>query len=427
MFAADHLLWYKWGANPQTSERVSEIPARRGVCCWQQTSTQVCWPKVISEAKTHVTDHRAAPLDRTGALLCDRRSCFSCLWLRRAILAAALFPLITGCKSHQSHGDNLGAVPSGTERNTGTLRLTGKTETVEARAILAPLLSGQQVSTLTITRLAPAGSRVRKGDLLAEFDRAAQVRDSIDKQAQSNDENDKVLEAQAKEVADRAKDETEILEAEDSLSKAKLEMQKIDILSRIDAEKTREDLDEAQATLAQLKDTFGLKRKAAQASIRILEIQRDRTRETMLHAQANAALMQIASPIDGIVVFNTIWKQGSMGEVQEGDQVRPGVPFMQVVDPAAMEVQVKVNQQDLPALSPGETAHVYLDAYPDLVFPGRLEAIDPMGQHGDFSAKLRTFTATFSIRGSDARLMPDLSAAVEIAPVNFGNPESRAQ
>jgi len=36
---------------------------------------------------------------------------------------------------------------------------------------------------------------------------------------------------------------------------------------------------------------------AAQASIRILEIQRDRTRETMLHAQANSALMEIHAPL----------------------------------------------------------------------------------------------------------------------------------
>ena len=127
-------------------------------------------------------------------------------------------------------------------------------------------------------------------------------------------------------------------------------MEKVELLSRIDAEKAQEDLDEATATLAQLKQTFDLKRKAAQASIRILEIQRDRTRETMLHAQANSALMEIHSPIDGIVVFNTIWKQGNMGEVQEGDQVRPGVPFMQVVDPAIMEVRVPVNQEDLLAL-----------------------------------------------------------------------------
>jgi HlyD family secretion protein len=297
-----------------------------------------------------------------------------------------------------------------------TLRLKGMTAAVEARSIQAPRLAGQQLGTLTITRLIPSGTRVKKGDLLVEFDRQAQLRDAIDKQAQSDDENEKVIEEQAKEAANRAKDETEIKQAEDSLSKAKLEMEKVELLSRIDAEKAQEDLDEAQATLTQLKQTFELKRKAAQASIRILEIQRDRTRETMLHAQANSALMQIHAPIDGIVVFNTIWKQGNMGEVQEGDQVRPGVPFMEVVDPAIMEVRVPVNQEDLLGLRLGQKAQVHLDAYSDLVFEGQLDSIDPMGTPGDFSPKLRNFSATFSIKGHDPKLMPDLSAAVDVQP-----------
>jgi multidrug resistance efflux pump len=297
-----------------------------------------------------------------------------------------------------------------------TLRLKGMTAAVAARSIMAPPIAGQQVSTLTITKLVPRGPRVKRGDLLVEFDCQAQLRDYIDKQAESDDENEKVIEEQAKEAASRAKDETEIKQAEDSLAKANLEMEKVELLSRIDAEKAKEDLDEAQATLAQLKETFDLKRKAAQASIRILEIQRDRTREIMLHSQANSALMHIHAPIDGIVVFNTIWKQGNMGEVQEGDQVRPGVPFMQVVDPTMMEVRVPINQEDLLSLKIGEKVLVHLDAYSDLVFPGQLESIDPMGTSGDFSSKLRNFSATFSIQGHDPRLMPDLSAAVDVDP-----------
>jgi HlyD family secretion protein len=307
------------------------------------------------------------------------------------------------------------ASTSASEPAAGVLRLTGRTQAVQAQAILAPQIAGENLGTLTITFLAPAGSHVKKGDLLAEFDRTAQMRDFMDQQAKVSDENDKVLEAQAKEIADKATDETDTRQAEDALSKAQLEMQKVEIVSRIDAEKDKENLEEAQATLAQLKDTFALKRKAAAASIRILEIQRDATQQAMQHARANAALMEIHSPIEGIVVFNTIWKQGSMGEVQNGDQVRPGVPFMQVVDPGAMEVQAKINQEDILALSVGQTARVHLDAYPDLVLPGRLESIDPMGQPGDFSSKLRAFSATFSIQGTDPRLMPDLSAAVEVS------------
>jgi len=316
---------------------------------------------------------------------------------------------------------NVGQAP-GTHAVAGrALRLRGTTEAVQTRAILAPLLAGEQVHTLTITRLTLAGTRVKRGDLLVEFDRQAQLRDFIDKQADYGKLVDQVLEEQAKENAARAKDETEMKQAEDNLSKAELEMQKVEILSPIDAEKAQENLDEAKATFQQLRETFDLKRKAAQAAIHILEIQRDRTRETMLHAQANSELMQIHSPIDGVVVLNTIWKQGRMGEVQEGDQVRAGVPFMQVVDPSRMEVQVPVNQEDFLSLRLGQTASVRLDAYPGLVFAGKLEEMAPIGRNGDFSSKLRSFAVVFSISGSDAKLMPDLSAAVDVDVAGAGN------
>ncbi|MGB6830586.1 MAG: HlyD family efflux transporter periplasmic adaptor subunit [Terracidiphilus sp.] len=335
--------------------------------------------------------------------------------LAAALVVGAVFAVVFTHTKSKTPG-SVAQSSTGPAAATQTVRLKGMTAAVEARAIQAPLIAGQQVGTLTITKLIPSGTRVRQGDLLVEFDRQAQLRDSIDKQAQADDLNQQVIEAQAKEDAARVKDESEILEAQDNLAKANLEMEKVELLSRIDAEKAQEDLEEATATLAQMKQTFDLKRKAAQASIRILEIQRDRTRETMLHAQANSALMEIHSPIDGIVVLNTIWKQGNMGEVQEGDQVRPGVPFMQVVDPAIMEVRVPVNQEDLLGLKIGEKALVHLDAYADMVFPAQLESVDPMGTPGDFSSKLRNFSAVFSIQGHDPRLMPDLSAAVDVGP-----------
>jgi len=296
----------------------------------------------------------------------------------------------------------------------GSLRLKGTTEAVRMRAILAPVLAGQFVATLTVTRLTTSGTNVKRGDLLAEFDRQAQIRDSIDKQAEYDKLVSQVVGEQAKENVTRAKDETEIKEAEDGLTKAQLEMQKVEIISRIDAEKAQQDLEEAQAKLGQLRETFALKRKAGQAAIRILEIQRDRTQQIMLHARADAELLQIRAPLDGVVVLNTIWKQGKIGEVQEGDQLRPGTPFMRVVDPSLMQVRVLANQEDFLKLRTGQSARIHLDAYPELVFPGRLEEMAPMGRSGEFSARLRTFTVVFSITGQDPKLMPDLSAAVDV-------------
>jgi multidrug resistance efflux pump len=248
---------------------------------------------------------------------------------------------------------------------------------------------------------------VKQGELLVEFDRQAQMKNFLDKQVEYNNLAGQVSEQQAKEDAARAKDETELHQADSDLKAAELEMKRVELLSRIDAEKAQETLEQAKATLDQLKATFDLKRSAARAAIHILEIQRDRTHGIMQNAQTNAELMQIHSPIDGAVVLNTIWKNGRIGEVQEGDQVRPGVP---------MQVQVLVNQEDILGLQIGQSAKVRLDAYPELVLSGKLEQIAPIGRNGSFSAKVRTFTATFSIQGSDPRLMPDLSAAVDVAP-----------
>ena len=335
-------------------------------------------------------------------------------WLLLATIALLLAAvLFISFKGRSRSVNNVALLPNRADP-AHILRLKGTTEAVQSSAILAPLLEGQQISTLTITRLVPGGSRVKRGEVLAEFDRQAQIRDFLDKQADYDKLVNQVVGEQAKESAARAKDETELKQAEDSFHKAELEMQKAEIVSRIDAEKNQETLDETKATFEQLRRTFDLKRLAARAAIRILEIQRDRTRQTMEHAGQNANLMQIHSPIDGVVVLNTIWKQGTMGEAQEGDHVEAGVAFMQVVDPSAMQVRVFANQEDFQSLQVGQSAEVRLDAYPDLVFSARQDLQAPIAQGDYFSDKVRTFVVIFSIRGNDPKLMPDLSAAVDL-------------
>jgi len=276
------------------------------------------------------------------------------------------------------------------------------------------MLSGEHVGALTITKLAGSGTHVKRGDLLVEFDRQGQMRTFFDKLAEYENLVEEVIQEQAKQDATRAKDETALRQAENDVKNAELEMQKVELLSRIEAEKVQETLEASKATLQQLRETFDLKRREARAAILIREIQRDRTRASMVHAQANADLMQVRSPIDGLVVLNAIWKEDKMGEVQEGDQIRPGQPFMQVVDPSVMQVRVLANQQDFLALKIGQPVTVRLDAYPELLLPGRLEQISPIGRGNGYSPRVRTFAVVFSIKGTDQRLMPDLSAAVDL-------------
>src|SRR4029079_14882732 len=57
-----------------------------------------------------------------------------------------------------------------------SVRLAGTVEAVQATAISAPRLAGQNNNSLVIMRLIKAGTPVKAGDPLVEFDRQEQIR-----------------------------------------------------------------------------------------------------------------------------------------------------------------------------------------------------------------------------------------------------------
>lgn len=294
------------------------------------------------------------------------------------------------------------------------VRVHGIVEAVESHTIAAPRLSGQGLNTLIITRLVKNGSAVHQGDVLVEFDRQAQLKNVLDKEAEYKGLVAQIAKKEAELAAARAADETELKKAEDALKTAELEVKKNEIVSRIDAEKNMENLEQARATFQQLTQTFDLKRLAAKAEKRILEIQRDRALTAMKWAQSNTGKMLVHASMDGVAVINSMWKGGSMSDVQEGDEVRAGFPFMQVVNPARMQIRAKVNQADIEELRQSQSVRIGLDAYPELDFGGRVESIAAVAQTSTFSGKARTVVVLFTINGTDPKLMPDLSASVDI-------------
>jgi HlyD family secretion protein len=295
-----------------------------------------------------------------------------------------------------------------------TVRVTGTVMAIRSTVISAPRLSGPNTASLVITRLVRGGASVARGSPLVEFDRQQQLSNAFDRRAEYLDLEEQIRRKRAEQTAARAKDETELTQAENDASRARLETLKNEMLPSIEAEKNNQRLEEAEAKLRQLRDTFQLKRRAAEADLRILEIRRDRARNAMEHAERNAERMAIASPLDGMAVLKSIWKGNQLAEVQEGEEVRAGVPIVEVVDPAGMQVRAQVNQADISHLQVGQTAGIRLDAYPDLVFNGRVEQVSPLGVVSTLNPKVRTFVALVSIAGSHPKLMPDLTAAVDV-------------
>jgi HlyD family secretion protein len=275
---------------------------------------------------------------------------------------------------------------------------------------------------LLLTRLAPSGTRASPGDVLAEFDRQEQDRIARDRRSDLLDLDEQIRKKQAEQAVARARDETELKKAENDLGRARLDVQRNPLLARIDAEKNDLALEQAEARLAQLREAFALKRRAAGAEIRVLEIRRDRARTDADYAERNARLMTIVAPFAGVVVLKSTFRgPGQLSELRVGEEVRPGMPILDLVDSSAMQVRARINQADIADITAGQAARIRLDAYPELTFDGRIDQVAPLAVASTLTPRVREFVALISIGGSHPSLMPDLSAAVDL-DVHFTPP-----
>jgi multidrug resistance efflux pump len=297
------------------------------------------------------------------------------------------------------------------------IRATGTIHAVRAFTVQVPQIAGQTVQSgpnngrLTLVKLVPNGTKVSKGDILAEFDRTAQLDAALEANAKYEDLSHQVSEKAAKNGSDAAKRSSEIRQAEADLAKAEIQLKKGPVLSEIDRLKNQEKAENAGARLASLLKSDASRRKVEAAALEILKLQMERQKVALERAQSNADKMVLKASLGGMVALENLWRGGSMGHAQEGDQLWNGQPLLKIFDPGQMEVRTLIGEPDGVVLQEGTTATVYLDAYPDAVFRARFHSSSPVATAA-LGSPIKNFTARFVVEGFDPRLLPDLSAAV---------------
>ena len=155
-----------------------------------------------------------------------------------------------------------------------------------------------------------------------------------------------------------------------------------------------------------------MKRRSEAAELRTLEIQRARAERALAHAESNSQLMSVKAPFPGLVVLKQVWKGNTMGEVAEGEEVRPGLPILDIVDSSAMQIRALVNQADIGSMAPGQTAKIRLDAYPDLLLRRKSRARGAAGR--------RQLVDAESPYIRRARLDPGIESRTDARPERIG-------
>jgi HlyD family secretion protein len=305
-----------------------------------------------------------------------------------------------------------------------TMTITGTISAKESASMIAPQLQRRQGGQLTLVTLPEPGSYVKKGDVVAEFDRVSQL-EAIDDgrtalaQAESDLEKTRAAQLIALDTERQA-----VNNAKANWDKSGLDLKTAEVRSEIEAEKLKLSVQETEADYKQAQEELRLTEISQHAEFRSAEIQRDKAKIALRRVEGNAQGMLMRSPIDGLVVMMPILQRGSgtVTQVTTGDEVSPGTLFMQVVDTSGMTLSGSINQVDSQHFHTGQTAEIRLDAYPGAVFTGRLISVGALatsGSAGGFSRGGRTdyvkrIPVVFSIETRDPRIIPDLTASAQV-------------
>ncbi len=292
------------------------------------------------------------------------------------------------------------------------VRVTGTIAAVRSVELRVPITQGQG-GNLTLVKLIQNGVTVHPGDLLAEFDDTNELKLAREAQAKYDDLSHQVEQKQAEHKSNAEKRASDLQQAQADLEKAAIDIRKGPVLSEIEQQKNEVKLQDAKEHVASLQRSNHSHDVAEVAEIRILELQRDRQKIAVDRARHNAARLSLRAPISGMIALENSFRNGSFGHAEEGDQLWPGSPLLQLFDPSAMEVELSVGEPDGAALRPGTKAIVHLDAFPELTFSAHYDSASPVAS-GGVDSPIRTFTARFAIDQTDPHLLPDLSAAVDL-------------
>ena len=376
-------------AAPKPSVVPAPEPAKRGPARWLIPLALILLVAGLAYWKTHSTSKTGGPIVTvpTAPVVSGdiQRSVRVTGTVAARNFASLLAPRVLGSRSNINRGGMGGALGGGGDFN------------------------------LVLLHLVKAGARVKKDDVVAQFDPTNQLLrldDYKDAVIQTNNSIRKLIANLA--ATKEAHDQT-VRGAKAAWDQAGLDLRKAPVQSAIDAENAKILAEQTQATYKQLTFEDALVIESQAATIRVSELTKDQMAIELQRAEGNVKRMEIRSPMEGIAVMASIIRNGEWGQVREGDQVNAGQPFLTVVDPSSMVLDATVNQVDAENLRLGMKATVHLDAYPDIDLPAVLEGIGAMSKTSTFRANyVSTIPVRFRIEKNDTRLIPDLTGSADV-------------
>ena len=299
----------------------------------------------------------------------------------------------------------------------------------ELRASHSIMLSAPSVggAALQLTRLVRTGQAVKKGDVVFEFDPSEQHYKLEQNRSELLQAEQEITKAKADAAVLAAVDKVTLLKDRYSVRRAELDVQKDELLSKIDADKNELALTQAKRVLAEEEKDIESHKASGQAATYLAQEKDNKAKLGMDQAQQSLDKMRVIAPMDGLVSIQKnmdalggfMISGMSIPDFHEGDQVQPGRSVAEVVDPNGLDLTAKIGEQDRANVQVGQPVEVHFDALPDEVFHGTVKSVGGMSVRGIFSNSTNgTFDVSVQLATQDVKFRSGLTAQIVFLGAN---------
>ena len=297
------------------------------------------------------------------------------------------------------------------------LQVRGEIRPAKSIVLAAPMQAGE----LLIVKLAKNGSAVKAGDMLVEFDGTALRQRMQEKQSEVKQADAEIAKMQAQQRITLQQDETAVMKARYDLDRAKLDLGKRDLVSKLEYEQAKLVVDDAEQKLRESQQKATSDKTGAEADVVAKRRKREKAQYDLDRALQGLAALVIKAPTAGVVNIMPNYRSGSMFgaqvEFHEGDRVWAGAQVVELPDLSSIHLEARLDETDRGRLKVNQAATVKIEAVPGKDFAATVDLISVLAKI-DFSQGWpppKNFDLGLVLKEPDPKIRPGMTATARIA------------
>ncbi|NRD73602.1 efflux RND transporter periplasmic adaptor subunit [Shewanella sp. VB17] len=292
-----------------------------------------------------------------------------------------------------------------------SLEVTGELVSADTAVVNPPVI--RRAWQYQIKQLAPEGSEVKKGDMLAQLDTSELSQRLTVKTAD--------FEATRQDIkTSKLRNAQKIEELRLSLAEAKMNVEKAErkyalsdmTTATIDKIKYEKDAVIARDKVILIDQKLALEAQSAKQREAMLMGDKQKLSIEVDQLQRGIDSLTILAPRNGMLVYGN---DPSGNKIKEGQSVYVGDTLLSIPDLTHMQVNMTIPEVEARRVKVGQVLKIKLDANPDKVFMGKIIELGAVFRHKNQDIPLVIFDAVASIDEPDKDLMrPGMTAKISI-------------